>query len=84
MGEKWWWNILTVPVNKYAAATREIPVGRKNCAGDAGISFEANEIAQVPVVELIEIRRGPALIVCGTGEGCGRDDFPRQRAKKLI
>ena len=60
-------------------------IGQENGVGDAGISFEADRIAQTPVVELAKICRRPTLQFCRTSKDVWRDELVlNKRAEMLI
>lgn len=62
---------------------RQTVIGRENGAWIIGINYEADFIAQVPVVELDEIGRGPARQICRTSEEFGCEQRARQRDEVL-
>ena len=66
--------------------SRKISIGRENAVGDARISFEANDVADIMVVELDEIRRrpAPAWQICRTDEGFRCDERACKRTEIFI
>src|ERR1051325_9721988 len=61
----------------------DIFVPGKNRIGHCRISFKPDEVAEVGVIELIEICRRPSLQVCGAGKKLWRDQFARDWAEML-
>lgn len=64
-------------------AAGQIAIRRQNCGRNVWIGFQADIIAQIPVVELVEIRCRPALQICRTSEQSWRHQCAREWAEML-